>query len=155
MRHPLLITILLLAGCVQAPPKPEPQRVVVKPPEKKVDRRCEQLSRYARAVANLREVGVTRDDISSFSSQPTVMTFPLQYVQYDVFAHKELTPAQIEQRYDDMCETFGYENVLGQLKKLERQRQQAEQDRLAAEEAEARSKAHPPPPPPQPKKGKK
>lgn len=116
-----MLAMLVLAGCAQTPPAPAPaSQPVVQPPV--VVQECLDVAKYARAIAQLREIGVSRDDISTFTTTPVVATFPLQFIQYDVFARRDEGVDTFGPRYYKMCVEHGYENLLATMRTMERDR---------------------------------
>lgn len=102
----ILLPLLLLTGCA----------TMTQPP---VDKQCSQLATYARSVAVMKDAGVTILDINSFTSQPVVLTFPLQRLKVEVYNREFKTPAETYSYFYNMCTTTGYDTMLDQLKQVD------------------------------------
>ena len=118
---------LLLVGCATKAPEPPVA----------VDKECLAVAKYARGIANLRDVGVKREDLTAFTSEPTAVLFPLQAIQFDVFVRPELDGEQTAKRYYDRCTQVGYFNLLGALREDERTRQRDVETMRPAKQANA------------------
>lgn len=107
MKLLLVTAALLLVGCATEPP---------------VDPDCDHVAKYARAVAQLRDIGVPLNDTTAYSSEPIALTFPFQYVRWKTYQEKD-TPGLTAQKTYLTCTAQGYPNLLTSLNAQERVRQ--------------------------------
>ena len=105
-------------------PRPVTSQVII---EKVDDSRCNGVAKYARAIGNLRQIGIKLDDLSAFTTEPTAVTFPMQSLRWDVYARRDLSPEDLHDRFLVLCNEGGYDNMLVTLSGEERKRQQLQQ----------------------------
>lgn len=112
----VILLSLLLSGCaVEAP---------IKAPV--ADKDCLSIAKYVRGIVNLRDIGVRREDLSAFTSEPVVLSFPLQMIQAEVFGHSDVGGEQMAKRFYDKCTEVGYSNLIGSLRASEQARRPAD-----------------------------
>lgn len=88
------------------------------------------MSRYARGIANLRDIGVTREDLTAYTTEPRAVMYPMQAVQAHVYANPQLTGSAIDDALYTRCVLVSYQNMLTELRSMERVRQQKLQEEL-------------------------
>lgn len=112
-----LVLLVGLFGCST----PEPPKQIA------VNKDCDQVALYARAVAQLRDIGVPLDQTSAYTAEPAVMMFPMQYVRFSVYQVTD-SPGTVAQHMYDTCVNQGYTNLLASLNAQERVRQKKLQE---------------------------
>jgi len=130
MKKLLILTACLLSACTilkpPEPPKHEVQVVVkpkvtpppvVAPPKAEVvevpslpDTRCNSVAKYARALANLRDINVDVDDIAGTEAKAS--KFPMSALRVDIYSRPKLSPEETYNHYQQVCVEQGYDTLI-------------------------------------------
>lgn len=86
---------------------------------------CDKVAAYARGIEVLKQVGVTQADIGSYTSHPTVASFPMQRVRSVVYLKTFDTPADAYNYFYTMCTDVGYNNMMAALSAAEQRELEA------------------------------
>lgn len=141
-----LFAVLLVTGCatVQTAHNANPQ--------------CDTVGVFASGIANLRETGITQEQVANYISQPKVQTFPITLIRKQVYAEK-WTQKEAYTQYYGKCVAVGYKQLLtfmedeDELVRLQNENatlisRVATAERRVAEQARYVPPRSPPPPPP-------
>lgn len=93
--------IILVVGCSSMTTK-----------DQQIDKECDSLAVYARGVTQWKLMGATKEDISSVSSNPIVLTFQQAYIRDRIFRSDFRNPARAYSRFYNECVMNGYKQTL-------------------------------------------
>lgn len=71
--------------------------------KKPIDAQCDQIGMYARSVVTLRDIGVSLNDIDTYSSKPVIVNFPFQRIRQDAYKLKTRNPADAYMVFYQKC----------------------------------------------------
>jgi broad-specificity NMP kinase len=101
----LLLALTLVVGVAQATP------AIHDDSNEAMHADCDQVARFAKAIATLRESGITEDKISEYITQPRAQPFPINLVLRRVY-QDHLNPTAAYQSYYTQCLVVGYDHLL-------------------------------------------
>jgi hypothetical protein len=105
---------------VPVPAKPKPPVAAASMPSV-VDPKCIGLAKYALAIANLKSIGVSLDDLGSFTQNPIALEFPMKALQQNVYAFST-SPEDTAKNIQNRCVQIGYKPYVDELSEDQRVR---------------------------------
>lgn len=110
-----VVLLSFLTGC-STPPAPQPLSD------------CERVANYARSIAMVRDVGVTKETLLVKAASSEI-TFPVEGVMHEVYSRPQMGPAETYKLFVSICNERGYNRMKVTLRELLVERWYAERDK--------------------------
>ncbi len=97
-----LLALLLVSGCASVPVA------------KTVNSDCDNVAKFAKGIAMLKETGLSETQLEAHISQPTIQPFPITLIRKQIYADN-LNHIQAYDTYYAKCEVVGYKQLLSMM----------------------------------------